>query len=58
MRNIFGSTKNDEYISLKNNIAYLYFILGRASLHCNFSSVPKDGSDILRFSNRKTGSGS
>ena len=33
--------------------AQLYFILGRAELHWNFSSIPKDGSDIHRFSNRK-----
>ena len=26
---------------------------GRAELHWNFSSIPKDGSDIHRFSNRK-----
>ena len=31
----------------------LYFILGRAKLRWNFSSIPKDGSDIHRFSNRK-----
>ena len=33
--------------------AQLYFILGRAELHWNFSSAPKDGSDIQRFSDRK-----
>ena len=28
-------------------------MLGRAKLRWNFSSIPKDGSDIHRFSNRK-----
>ena len=36
-----------------NNIAQLYFILGRAKLCWNFSSILKDGFDIHRFSNRK-----
>ena len=31
----------------------LYFVLGRAKLHWNFSSMPKDVSDIYRFFNRK-----
>ena len=31
---------------LRNNIAQLYFILGKAKLHWNFSSIPKDGSDF------------
>ena len=44
---------NDLYISYKNNIAQLYFILGRAELHWKFSSILKDGFDIHRFSNRK-----
>ena len=39
----------------KNNIAQLYFILGRAELHWNFSSLLKDGFDIHSF---PTGSGS
>ena len=38
---------NDQYIWHKNNIAQLYFILG------TFSSIPQDGPDIHRFSNRK-----
>ena len=38
---------------MKNNNTQLYFILGRAELCWNFSSIPKDGSDIHRFSNRK-----
>ena len=38
-----------QYNWLQNNTAQLYFILGRAKLCWNFSSVPKDGSDIQRF---------
>ena len=49
----FKAYTNDLYISHKNNIAQLYFILGRAELHWNFSSILKDGFDIHRFSNRK-----
>ena len=49
----FAAYTNDLYISYKNNIAQLYFILGRAELHWNFSSILKDGFDIHRFSNRK-----
>ena len=37
---------NTQYNWLQNNTAQLYFILGRAELHWNFSSIPKDGSDI------------
>ena len=37
-------------MSFKNNIAQLYFILGRAELHWKFSTISKDGSDIHRFS--------
>ena len=44
---------NDQYIWHKNNIAQLYFILGRAEVHWNFSSILKDGFDNHRFSNRK-----
>ena len=43
----FKAYTNDLYISYKNNIAQLYFILG------NFSSILKDGFDIHRFSNIK-----
>ena len=42
-----------QYISHKNNIAQLYFILGTAELHCNFFSILKDAPDSHRFSNRK-----
>ena len=35
---------------------HLYFILGRAELHWNFSSIPQDGSDVHRYSNSKWGS--
>ena len=35
------------------NSAQLYFTVGRSDLHENFSSIPKDGSDIHRFSNRE-----
>ena len=49
----FEAYTNDQYISHKNNIAQLYFILGTAELHWNFSSIPKDDPDIHRFSNRK-----
>ena len=52
MRKIyFKAYKYDLYISHKNNIAQLYFILGRAELHWNFPSILKDGFDIHRFSN-------
>ena len=44
---------NDQYISHKNNIVQLYFILGTAELHWIFSTVLKDGFDIHTFSNRK-----
>ena len=40
-------------ICLKNNTTQLYFTQGRAKLRWNFSSIPTDGSDIHRFSNRK-----
>ena len=49
----FKAHINDLYISHKNNIAQLYFILGRAELRWNFSRILKDGFDIHRFSNRK-----
>ena len=49
----FKAYTNGLNISHKNNIAQLYFILGRANLHWNFSSILKDGFDIHRFSNRK-----
>ena len=49
----FKAYTNDLYISYKNNISQFYFILGRAELHWNFSSILKDGFDIHRFSNRK-----
>ena len=49
----FKAYTNDLYISHKNNIAQLYFILGRAKLRWNFSSILKDGFDIHRFSNSK-----
>ena len=42
----------NQYISLKDNTAQLYFISGRTGLCLYFSSAP-DGSDIHRFSNRK-----
>ena len=49
----FKAYTNDLYISHKNNFAQLYFILGRAKLCWNFSSILQDGFDIHRFSNRK-----
>ena len=49
----FKAYTNDLYISYKNNIAQLYFILGGAELRQNFASMFKDGFDIHRFSNRK-----
>ena len=49
----FKAYTNDLYISHKNNITQLHFILGRAELCWNFSSILKDLSDIHRFSNRK-----
>ena len=49
----FEAYTNDQYIWHKNNIAQLYFILGRAKLHGNFSSEPEDVPDVYRFSNRK-----
>ena len=42
--NKFGSI-NKENICLKNNTAQLNFILERASLHLNFSSLLRDASD-------------
>ena len=50
----FESYINTQYNWLQNNTAQLYFKLGRAKLHWNFSSIPKDGSDIHRFSNMKS----
>ena len=44
---------NNQYIWHKNNTAQLYFILGRADLHWNFFSIPKNDSDIHRFCSRK-----
>ena len=44
---------NYQYMWHTNNIAQLYFILGTAKQHWNFSSMHKDGPDIHRFSNRK-----
>ena len=49
----FEAYTSDLYISHKNNIAQLYFILGRAELRWNLSSILKDVFDIHRFSNRK-----
>ena len=49
----FEAYRNGQYIWNKNNIAQLYFILGRAKLHWNFSSTLKDVPHIHRFSNRK-----
>ena len=43
----FKAYTNDLYISHKNNIAQLYFILGRAELRWNFSSIL--GFDIQIF---------
>ena len=40
---------NNQYICVKNNTTKLYFILGRAELRWNFSTIPQDGSDINRF---------
>ena len=49
----FKAYTNDLYISHKNTIVQLHFILGTAELRWDFSSMPKDGFDIYRFSNRK-----
>ena len=49
----FEAYTNDQYFWHKNNIARLYFILGRAELHWYLSSTPKNVPDIHRFSNRK-----
>ena len=49
----FKAYTNDLCISYKNNIAQLYFILGRAELRWNFSSILKD---ILIFTDFPTGS--
>ena len=46
---------NDKYISHKNNIVQLYFILGTAELYGNFSSLLKVA---LIFTDFPTGSGS
>ena len=45
----FEAYRNDQYIWHKNNIAQLYFILGRAELRWNFSSWLRDVPDIHRF---------
>ena len=48
--NIFWSINRDsQYNWLQNNIAQLYFILGKAKLCWNFSSWIRDASDIHRF---------
>ena len=49
----FKAYTSDQYISDKNNIVQLYFILGRHELCWNFSCILKDGFDIHRFSNGK-----
>ena len=49
----FKAYTNDEYISDRNKIVQLYFILGTAELRWIFSSILKDDFDIYRFSNRK-----
>ena len=49
----FEAYTNDKHIWHKNNIAQLYFILGRAKLCWNFSIVPKNAPDIHIFPNRK-----
>ena len=46
---------NTQYNWLQNNSAQLYLILGRAKLRWNFSSIPKDGSDIHRFFQQEVG---
>ena len=45
----FEAFTNDQYIWHKNNIAQLFFVLGRAELRWNFSSWLRDASDIHRF---------
>ena len=45
----FEAYTNDQYIWFKNNIALLYFILGRAELCFKFSSWLRDITDIYRF---------
>ena len=50
---VLGAQLNKQLTCLRNNTAQLYFILGRADLCWKFCSIPKDGSDIDRFSNRK-----
>ena len=40
---------NHQYIWHKNNIAQLYFILGRVELHWNFASWFRDAPDIDRL---------
>ena len=47
---IFRSINKEPKISFKTNNAQLYFILGTAKQCWKFSTVPKDGSDIHRFS--------
>ena len=51
----FKAYTNDLYISYKNNIAQLYFILGRAELRWNFSSMLKDGFDIPQIFQQEVG---
>ena len=45
----FEEYSNAQYIWHNNNIAQLYFILGRTELHWNFSSWLRDASDIHWF---------
>ena len=50
---IFKNTSITSTYDTKNNNAQLYSILCTANLHWNFSSIPKNGSDIHRFCSRK-----
>ena len=49
MRKYILKQINTQYNWLQNNTARFYFILERAELGWNFSSIPKDGCDIPRF---------
>ena len=53
MRKYFEALINNQYKSFQNNIAQLYFTLWTAELCLKFSTIPKDGSDIWRFSKNR-----
>ena len=54
MRNIFGRTdKESVQLTQKQYCTFVFYIRERAKVYLKFSSSPKDGYDIHRFSNSK-----